>query len=175
VCARQSSICVRCSFISVSLLHLSNACLLSSTCDHSSSNWSWTSVSHYHGLRLFLSRHRGYPKRYCLYFGTKKKILEDGWFSASSPAETHHLRMASISLMLARWPWLPLQTKKPLQNFIVSIYDNASLLILQDMQLTDIGRALPIVIVIGKVSRGSSKLVDRCIFDVDIMQYGIIP
>ncbi|KAG1719658.1 hypothetical protein EDB19DRAFT_1918680 [Suillus lakei] len=44
-----------------------------------------------------------------------------------------------------------------------------------DMQSTDSGRALPTVIVIGKVSKGSSELVDTRGFDLNIMQYGIMP
>ncbi|KAG1897600.1 uncharacterized protein F5891DRAFT_982568 [Suillus fuscotomentosus] len=44
-----------------------------------------------------------------------------------------------------------------------------------EMQPTDSGRTLPTIIVISKVSRGSSELVESRAFDMDIMQYGIMP
>ncbi|KAG1761172.1 hypothetical protein EDD22DRAFT_954238 [Suillus occidentalis] len=44
-----------------------------------------------------------------------------------------------------------------------------------DMQQTDGARAIPTIIVVGKVSKGSSGLVDTRGFDVDIMQYGVMP
>lgn len=47
--------------------------------------------------------------------------------------------------------------------------------LVDDMQPTDSGRALPTVVLVGKVSKGSSELVDTRGFDVDIMQYGIMP
>ncbi|KAG2111970.1 uncharacterized protein F5147DRAFT_792628 [Suillus discolor] len=43
-----------------------------------------------------------------------------------------------------------------------------------EMQPTDSGRAVPTLIVVGKVSRGSSELVNSRAFDMDIMQYGIM-
>jgi hypothetical protein len=43
------------------------------------------------------------------------------------------------------------------------------------MQPTDSGRALPTVILVGNVSKGSSELVDTRGFNVDVMQYGIMP
>ncbi|KAG1843706.1 hypothetical protein C8R48DRAFT_736242 [Suillus tomentosus] len=44
-----------------------------------------------------------------------------------------------------------------------------------DMQSTDGGRSLPTVMVVGKVAKGSSELVEGRGFDVDIMQYAIMP
>ncbi|KAG2111326.1 uncharacterized protein F5147DRAFT_651502 [Suillus discolor] len=44
-----------------------------------------------------------------------------------------------------------------------------------EMQPTDSGRAVPTLIVVGKVSRGSSDLINSRAFDMDIMQYGIKP
>lgn len=44
-----------------------------------------------------------------------------------------------------------------------------------DLQRIDGARAIPTVILVGKVSKGSSGLVDTRGFDVDIMQYGIMP
>ncbi|KIK32884.1 hypothetical protein CY34DRAFT_100593 [Suillus luteus UH-Slu-Lm8-n1] len=44
-----------------------------------------------------------------------------------------------------------------------------------DMQSTDISKFLPTVIVVGKVTKGSSELKDKRAFDVDITQYGIMP
>lgn len=45
----------------------------------------------------------------------------------------------------------------------------------QDMQSTDGGRSLSTVIVIGKVSKGSSELMEGHAFDINIMQYIIMP
>ncbi|KAG1817743.1 hypothetical protein EV424DRAFT_1540332 [Suillus variegatus] len=44
-----------------------------------------------------------------------------------------------------------------------------------NMQSTDGGRLLPMIIVISKVSKGSSELKDNHTFDIDIMQYVIMP
>ncbi|KAG1863415.1 hypothetical protein C8R48DRAFT_708289 [Suillus tomentosus] len=44
-----------------------------------------------------------------------------------------------------------------------------------DMQSTDSGRVLPTIIVVGKVSKGSEELKDNRAFDIDIMQYAIMP
>lgn len=42
------------------------------------------------------------------------------------------------------------------------------------MQSADGGRLLPTIIVVGKVSKGSSELKDNRTFDIDVMQYGIM-
>lgn len=54
-------------------------------------------------------------------------------------------------------------------SFVISI-----LHYIQEMQPTDSGRTLPTLIVVGKVSRGSSELIESRAFDMDIMQYGIM-
>ncbi|KAG2067113.1 hypothetical protein BDR04DRAFT_1105649 [Suillus decipiens] len=44
-----------------------------------------------------------------------------------------------------------------------------------DMQSSDSGRVLPTVIVVGKVLKGSSEVKESHSFNVNIMQYGIMP
>ncbi|KIK32838.1 hypothetical protein CY34DRAFT_110824 [Suillus luteus UH-Slu-Lm8-n1] len=44
-----------------------------------------------------------------------------------------------------------------------------------ELQSLDSGRALPSVIIAGKVSRGTAELAENRMFDIDVTQYGIMP
>jgi hypothetical protein len=58
---------------------------------------------------------------------------------------------------------------------VISIDVAASIHLFQDLQRIDGAHAIPTVILVGKVSKGSLGLVDTRGFDVNIMQYGIMP